>query len=836
MQYRFGDFLLDPAARLLQRESIGLDAPRKVFDCLVYLIEHRERAIGRDELVRALWRHDNVSDNRLAQVVAAVRRLVDDDGNAQRLIRTVPGFGYHWIGPLDVVAASDDGSATAPSADSAAAAAAPPGDTPPPEAACSEPAATPAAAPAILPAPDARAVAPPTAARHARWAATLALLLVMLLVGVWWQAPVEDTPLGGNDKVMPTTGQVWVLPAALPDESEAWARVGLMALVGEGLRRAGLVVVPVEKVLARIHEPVPDGHLAKLRSELDAAGVVAPRVHRVGDGWAVELVAATKPDGSVRVDASDSDLTTATRLAVSRLKQRLQRGGAELDGSIGETFTVIEQTIRARDFEGALLQLSRLSPQAREMPEAGLLEIDLDLEKGRYASARDKADYWLERLDRTTRPVPYARTLLRKAAALRQLDETGWVPLVDEALALLENAASPRDLAIAVQLHGIAAIIADRQADAARDLARARELFTAAGDELRAARVTSTMAQQAQLQGRHLEALTLLEQSDRVLGAYGAIGPLLTNARWTAFIHIELSRWSDVLRVTDGMRPLLQAGGGASSYEQYTYLRLRTWALMELGRLKEAEALLDEQVHHVQREGADNPVGDGTRMEQIEIAKQRARLRLMQGRWEEARSAAKQGLALIGAAKVLRETRQDRNDVEALLLLLTRAQAGAAPWSPQAPVPRLAPTQLQALRAAQLSDGVLARAYWSARRGDSSAAEADYRAVLAMERVQRSPLELLAATDAYVGFLLSQGRLPDASREFDQLEALAPGVTERNYDAALTLLRVRLAEGDRARVQAAARTVLALIGEREPPADLRTVLASDRASATTPGS
>ncbi|MCC6597124.1 MAG: winged helix-turn-helix domain-containing protein, partial [Rhodanobacteraceae bacterium] len=108
MQYRFGSFQVNPGARLLQRESVQLNVSRKVFDCLVYLIEHRDRALGRDELARALWKHDSVSDNQLAQVVAAVRRLVDDDGTQQQLVRTVPGFGYHWIG---AVQACDAGAA-----------------------------------------------------------------------------------------------------------------------------------------------------------------------------------------------------------------------------------------------------------------------------------------------------------------------------------------------------------------------------------------------------------------------------------------------------------------------------------------------------------------------------------------------------------------------------------------------------------------------------------------------------------------------------------------------------------------------------------------------------
>ena len=102
MAYRFSNFRLDPVARLLQREGAPLEVPRRAFDCLVYLIENRSRAVGRDELIERVWHRANVSDNQLAQTVLAARKLLDDDGNQQRMIRTVAGFGYHFVGEIEV--------------------------------------------------------------------------------------------------------------------------------------------------------------------------------------------------------------------------------------------------------------------------------------------------------------------------------------------------------------------------------------------------------------------------------------------------------------------------------------------------------------------------------------------------------------------------------------------------------------------------------------------------------------------------------------------------------------------------------------------------------------
>lgn len=104
MRYRFADYTLIPAVLQLTKSGESVDVPKRVFECICYLIEHRQRAIGRDELIRVLWARDNVSDNQLAQVVRAARHVLDDDGAAQRLIRTVSGLGYHWVGDVTQVA------------------------------------------------------------------------------------------------------------------------------------------------------------------------------------------------------------------------------------------------------------------------------------------------------------------------------------------------------------------------------------------------------------------------------------------------------------------------------------------------------------------------------------------------------------------------------------------------------------------------------------------------------------------------------------------------------------------------------------------------------------
>lgn len=103
--YRFGGFRVDPATRRLWKGEDSVALRPKVFDCIVYLIEHRDRAVGRDELISAVWGKIDISDGVLGQTILQARRSLDDTGKEQTTVRTVQGFGYHWVAKVDIVAA-----------------------------------------------------------------------------------------------------------------------------------------------------------------------------------------------------------------------------------------------------------------------------------------------------------------------------------------------------------------------------------------------------------------------------------------------------------------------------------------------------------------------------------------------------------------------------------------------------------------------------------------------------------------------------------------------------------------------------------------------------------
>ena len=77
-------------------------AEPQVFDVLVHLATHRDRVVGKDELVDVIWQGRIVSDATLASRINAARRVIGDSGEAQFLIRTYPRRGFRFVGDVEV--------------------------------------------------------------------------------------------------------------------------------------------------------------------------------------------------------------------------------------------------------------------------------------------------------------------------------------------------------------------------------------------------------------------------------------------------------------------------------------------------------------------------------------------------------------------------------------------------------------------------------------------------------------------------------------------------------------------------------------------------------------
>jgi pimeloyl-ACP methyl ester carboxylesterase/DNA-binding winged helix-turn-helix (wHTH) protein len=75
----------------------------KVFDTLLYLVEHRGELIDKATLMKAIWPHVVVEENNLNQNISALRRTLGESATEHRFIVTVPGRGYRFVADVNVV-------------------------------------------------------------------------------------------------------------------------------------------------------------------------------------------------------------------------------------------------------------------------------------------------------------------------------------------------------------------------------------------------------------------------------------------------------------------------------------------------------------------------------------------------------------------------------------------------------------------------------------------------------------------------------------------------------------------------------------------------------------
>ena len=106
--YEFGDFRLDADKRLLlRRDGQIVPLKPKIFETLLYLVEHNRTVLEKDELMRAVWPDTVVEENNLSQNISQLRRALGETPDQHRYIVTVPGRGFRFVAPVSAYTNKD---------------------------------------------------------------------------------------------------------------------------------------------------------------------------------------------------------------------------------------------------------------------------------------------------------------------------------------------------------------------------------------------------------------------------------------------------------------------------------------------------------------------------------------------------------------------------------------------------------------------------------------------------------------------------------------------------------------------------------------------------------
>ena len=100
LRYFFEDCALDTDRRELRRGTDLVAMEPQVFDLLVHLIRNRERVVSKHDLLASIWHGRIVSESALNTRISAARLAIGDNGQEQRLIKTLPRKGVRFVGAV----------------------------------------------------------------------------------------------------------------------------------------------------------------------------------------------------------------------------------------------------------------------------------------------------------------------------------------------------------------------------------------------------------------------------------------------------------------------------------------------------------------------------------------------------------------------------------------------------------------------------------------------------------------------------------------------------------------------------------------------------------------
>ncbi|MBO9663703.1 winged helix-turn-helix domain-containing protein [Dokdonella sp.] len=775
---------MDPATRQLWRDGERVALPLKSFDCLTYLIEHRDRAVGRDELVAAVWGRVEVSDKLLGQTLLRARRAIGDAGGEHASIRTLPRFGYHWEEPVEIEMPIVEPATRTPAPEAN-------GLEPPVAAAPPGPIAVEAPSPAAPPHSRTRI------SRRVKFAVAALLLLALGAAALVhrWPARPADAPASQEGHL------VLVLPVSgAGSGEESWIRLGAMDYLASRLRKAnGLHVLPSEQTVALLgHDSTADqrgeSDLHRFEQMTGASYILAPRIAHSGDSWNATLD-VYHDRGTQSFEAQAAAPLQAMAQVANRFVEKigLSPGEApEPPSSPTETLQRIDAALLAGDLEQARALTEAAPAESRRDPAFVIRAARIAFRSGEI----DQAERSLQPLDREDAAVPaevraQAALGLGGIAVYRQ-DFAAAERRYGEAITALGEAGAPMLLGKAYMERGVVRGVSQRFDEAMADFGRARVQLELAGDRLGGANLDTNLGLVETLRNRYSEAAAAYERAVAAFARFGVNDNLAIALQGQAYVQRMLVNLDAAQASSERMAGLAEHLRNPLLLRRMALSRAQV--MLDRGQLGEASSLVQRHLSGADGSGED-PV----------FAVLRARVLIEQGRSAEALADADRELDAM--------ERQDSPNSEMYLSEAAGIYVDAALRSDDSARAERFLQRLKHSRQVPQDDArafieELATARIAAARGDADAAAHFAKAMALAEN--RAPRDRVTAGCAFADFLLARKATQDATAVLGRLVPYA----DRDYDAARTVARLYAALGNdelAGRAQADARR---LAGER----------------------
>lgn len=769
VRYFFEDFELDCASRTLIGPDGQIALAAKSLDCLAYLVAHRDRAVGRDELVAAVWGRVDAGDSVISQTLLRARKALGDTGEQQRFIRTVRGFGYQWIAPVTATSAADG--------DRDLAHVAQPDET-------------------VKASADLDCRANQTKASEARpdRRKILAFLAIITLAAIALavRAPWPPTSAPSSRHVDQST--ILVLPVQVDgDEAQlAWLSLGGMDYLASQLRQSEVPIISNDISIKLAAQRLT---ASEVLQRSGASMVLTTRVMRIGglwkariesfDGDSMQFAEASSP---AALGALSEALKEASFLLGIRLKNQSRPGSTEeivhhieselLSGKVRDAqqlFDSLEPSVRA-EAEMKLLH-GRLLYRSGNLARAARIYLDL-------AASEESSDAIVARA-----MMGFGAVSVRKGDASEALDSytkaiqiLKSLPPTPENLVLVGNAQGGRAMASMAQ---------GRASEAINDLGLAKVAMEQSGNLVDAAVIKTNLGSIYFQQGHGARAVIEYEDAIETFERFGIVDYLAA-----ALVEKSLVLMS-ALKYDDAASALSKANSYVTAIEDP---QLRESIFFASTRLALVTGDLD---------GASGPLDELSKNAKLSQAIDASVLEL------EVRHLAQQGK--FDEASIIAERSRDKTAVTGTLALaavqveLMRGDDQAAGgWINLMPKPNWHSAELGVFELHDAVAWLMAAAIYRESIGDSDSAIEHVREATRLA-AQAKSAEVLVSAESLAVFLLTRvGRLEEARAQASGLQTYV----NFDYNTAWVTADLLRAIND-PHVQQSIRSLQLLKGERD---------------------
>lgn len=763
-EHLFGAFRLNVSTRQLWQENQEVTLPLKAFECLAYLIENRARAVSRSELFQAVWRNAHLTENVLDQTIFVLRRALDDTSPGNTHIKTVRGFGYHWVAPVESAAAVESTTASAVRAE----------------------------------------VPSPRIEKRWWWIALLpvvAILAVALLKHAYWNTP----PATANAPWKSGTAIALVLPAdVVSAEGKAWIRYGAMDLVADRLRSSGLPVVPSETAIAltqRLAKQPQAEATPWLMSATGANLVLRLQAQEQATRWSVTLRSEnlSSPDLTARGEASD--VFDATRIAADRLALSLGLTPAPAPAAGTGIVALVQQikaAILASQPEVASASLDGADEGSKQHPEVRFQASRLAYHQERFDDAESELRSLAEDAAVRQEPEFHARvTVGLSAFAFRRRDYPAAEAQLQSALDLIRGGNHLDQICSIASKLGLISLMRGELDRARSRLASAMLECESTGSIDNLGDAENNLGALETIAGHHDQSTVYFRKAARDFARTYSLDHELGAQSNLVEAYLEKADHAAAALVMDRIDQLLAQSGQRSKVQTASLAKANY--LISGGKLSEAQQLL---AHVESSISTDN---------EHPLALLKAQLAAASDHLVETEALAAKAVEKRGDRGILAET-----DTASAWLLLIRtrialkqgseahdALAAMTTWVSTAHVPSVRIPWL------------LARAETADADGRVDEAKSAYDELLPLVDADRSNRLRSLAVDSHVRWLLSNGKgRPDLESALAVANRIA---TDDTFEGALVRLRIAHALGAQMEWRKALALARELAGERKIP-------------------